>query len=201
MNEENVLIAADKNNSAPECFSIPKRLEFITPTVISVLEFFLDDPMNEYYGREVSRKTGVSIGAANSILKLLTELDFLTREKKGNLLIYKLNLKEPSVKQFKILSNVFWLKQLVSELKLDSRKVVLFGSRAQGTDTKDSDIDLLIITTEKESVKKKINVFNRKQERYIAPIIVDMNEFISLKKEDKPLYENIERGIMLWEAE
>jgi len=28
-----------------------------------------------------------------------------------------------------------------------------------------------------------------------------MNEYISLKRNDKPLYENIERGITLWEAE
>ena len=201
MNANAVLFSNSKNNSAPGSASVPENLSFITPTFMSVLEFFLADPAKAYYGREISRKTGVSLGAANSILKLLTELDFLTRERKGNLLIYKLNLKEPSVKQFKILSNVFWLKGLVGELKLDSRKVVIFGSRSQGTDTEESDIDLLIITTEKESVKKKINAFNRKQERHIAPIIVDMNEFISLKKDDKPLYENIERGIVLWEAE
>lgn len=185
----------------PQSSLIPKKLGFLTPTVMNVLEFFLTDPMKEYYGREVSRKTGVSLGSANRILRLLTDVDFLTQERKGKMIIYRLNLKEPVVKQFKILINVFSLKELVSELKLGSQRVVLFGSCSQGTDTKESDIDLFIITIEKERIRKIVNVFNRKLQRHIAPIIVDMNEFIRLKKEDKPLYENIERGIVLWEAE
>jgi predicted nucleotidyltransferase len=185
----------------PQSSLIPKKLGFLTPTVMNVLEFFLTDPMKEYYGREVSRKTGVSLGSANRILRLLTDVDFLTQERKGKMIIYRLNLKEPVVKQFKILINVFSLKELVSELKLGSQRVVLFGSCSQGTDTKESDIDLFIITIEKERIRKIVNVFNRKLQRHIAPIIVDMNEFIRLKKEDKPLYENIERGSVLWEAE
>ena len=202
--QNNFLATADKRklkHSATESSSIPEKIDFITPTVMSVLEFFLNDPMKEYYGREVSRKTNVSVGSANKILRLLTELDFLTQERKGKMLIYKLNLKEPTVKQFKILISIFSLKKLVGELKPDSRRVVLFGSCSQGTDTKESDIDMLIITAEKEPVRKIINEFNRKQERHIAPIVVDMNEFIRLKNEDKPLYENIDRGIVLWEAE
>lgn len=180
---------------------ILKKLNFITPTVMTVLEFFLADPMKEYYEREVARKTGVSRGSANKILRLLTDLDFLTREEKGRMLIYKLNLKEPTVKQFKILINTFALKPLVNKLKQHSKRVGLFGSCAQGTDTKDSDIDLLIITPEKEATRKIISEFNQTNERKVAPIIVDMNGFILLKKEDRPLYENIERGIILWEAE
>ena len=110
-------------------------------------------------------------------------------------------MNEPSVRQFKILLNIFTLKPLSDRLKEKSRKVILFGSCSQGTDVKDSDIDLLIITTEKEPVKKIISDFNKKNERKIAPIIVTMNEYILMKNDDKPLYENVEKGVMLWEAE
>ena len=117
------------------------------------------------------------------------------------MLMYRLNLKEPTVKQLKIAINTFQLKKLVDQLKSYSRRVVLFGSCSQGTDTKDSDVDLLIVAVEKEPVGKLLSDFNRKNDRKVAPIVVDMNEFIRLKNEDKPLYENIERGIILWEAE
>lgn len=177
------------------------KLGFITPTVMKVLEFFLDDPMIEYHEREVVRKTGVSKGSAGKILKLLTKMDLLTREERERLAIYKLNLKEPTVRQFKVLVNIFALKGLVDELKEHSRKLVLFGSCSQGTDVKESDIDLLVIAQEKEPVRKILSKFNMDSGRKVAPITVDMSEFIRLKKEDKPLYENIERGIALWEAE
>lgn len=152
MNETLVNHQAERN---PKRKTSLDGLNFLTPTVMNVLEFFLVNPMERYYGREVSRKTGVSLGSANKILRLLTELEFLTQETKGKIVIYRLNLKEPIVKQFKILINVFSLKDLVGKLKLDCRRVVLFGSCAQGTDTKDSDIDLLIITTQKEQIKKQ----------------------------------------------
>lgn len=177
------------------------KLGFITPTVMIVFEFFLQDPTKEHHEREVIRKTGVSKGSASKILKLLTSLGFLSREEKGRMAIYKLNLKEPSVKQFKILLNVFGLKPLMGGLMEHARRIVLFGSCSQGTDVKDSDIDLLIVTTEKEPIKRIIRDFNQKNERKIAPLIVSMNEYVLMKKEDKPLYENTERGITLWEAE
>jgi predicted nucleotidyltransferase len=177
------------------------KLSFVTPTVMKVLEFFLGDPLKEYYEREVVRKAGVSKGSAGKILKLLTSMDMLTREEKGRLAIFRLNLEEPGVRQFKVLVNTFALKDLVDELKEHSRRVVLFGSSAQGTDARESDIDLLIIAQEKEPVRKILSEFNLNSERRVAPIVVDMSEFILLKKEDKPLHENIEKGIVLWEAE
>ncbi len=177
------------------------KLGFITPTVMQVFEFFLEDNTKEYHEREVVRRTGVSKGSASKILKLLTNFGFLTREERGRLAIYRLNQKEPMVKQFKILINTFALKQLTDELKPVSRRIVLFGSCSQGTDTKESDIDMLVVTNEKDQAGEIISQFNKNSERRLAPITVDINEFIRLKREDKPLYENIERGITLWEAE
>jgi predicted nucleotidyltransferase len=96
---------------------------------------------------------------------------------------------------------VFALKALTDTLKENSKRIVLFGSCAQGTDTKESDIDLLVLTDKKEVAGKVISEFNKKSQRRVAPITVNMNEYISLKRDDKALYENIERGITLWEAE
>ena len=178
-----------------------KGLRFLTPKVLTVLEFFLFDPMNEYYEREVARKTNVSRASAHKILVMLASEDFLSRQERGRMRMYRLNVKDPTVKQLKIAVNTFALKKLVDSLKSCSRRVVLFGSCSQGTDTKESDVDLLIVAAEKEPVSKLLSDFNRGSDRKIAPIVVDMNEFIRLKSEDKPLYENIERGIVLWELE
>ncbi len=85
--------------------------------------------------------------------------------------------------------------------KTKCKKIVLFGSVAEGTDVKESDIDMLIIAEEKSAAKDRISEFNRKNERKISPIILDFNELLKLKKEDVPLYERIEKGIILWESE
>jgi predicted nucleotidyltransferase len=178
-----------------------KKLEFITPTLMRVFEFLMSDPMREYHQREVARSAKVSAGSANRILRLLADLGLLNRRRRGRMVFYKLDAGDPVVRQFKALLNVYSLKPLLYALKRRSRRIVLFGSSAQGTDVKESDMDFFVLTSDKNSVRNEISEFNRKSERKIAAIIVDANEYVKLKRNDRALYENIERGITLWPAE
>lgn len=177
-----------------------EKLEFITPTLMTVLDLFFTDPMQEYHEREVVRKTGVSLGSANKMLRLLAENGFLLRKRRGKMVFYRL-ADQPTVRQFKVLVNVYALKTLVDSIRDYCRKIVLFGSAAQGTDVKESDIDLFILSEDQHRVRKSISEFNSKNKKKVAPIIVDATGFIKIKREDKPLYENIDRGIVLWQAE
>jgi len=68
-----------------------------------------------------------------------------------------------------------------------------FGSCADGTDVRESDIDIFMLTQEKKAVKESVSRFNQKSERKISPIILDVSEFMKMKREDGPLYERIDR--------
>jgi predicted nucleotidyltransferase len=47
------------------------------------------------------------------------------------------------------MSNIDYVQQIIEKLKpLNPHKVILFGSHAYGTATKDSDIDLLVVTND-----------------------------------------------------
>ena len=85
---------------------MPEKLDFITPTFMTVFEFFLEDPTQEHHEREVVREAKVSKGSANKILRRLADMDFLIRETKGRMVFYRLNVREPAVRQFKVLANV-----------------------------------------------------------------------------------------------
>ncbi|MBI4232299.1 nucleotidyltransferase domain-containing protein [Candidatus Peregrinibacteria bacterium] len=167
---------------------------------LKVVTQLCKDPMREYYQRELAIVSKVSVGLTNQFLRELTELQFVTQEKRGKMNFYKLNLKNPVVRQFKILLNVDSLHELIQTISTGSRKVILFGSTSQGTDAKESDVDLFILTSEKDWVRRKISEFNSRSKRKIAPIIVDANGFVKLKRDDKPLYENIGSGIILWQT-
>lgn len=176
-------------------------MNLISTPYTKIMTQLARDPMKVYYQRELSRICKVSVGATNLALRELVQLEFVIHEKRGRMYFYKLNLKNPVAKQFKILLNVDDLYSSIREVSKDSVRVILFGSSAEGTDIRESDIDLLILTNEKERVRRQISNFNSKSERRIAPIIVDANEFVKLRREDKPLYERLERGITLWERE
>jgi predicted nucleotidyltransferase len=179
---------------------MPEKLDFITPTFFKVLYLFHDDPMQELHEREVVRRAKVSKGSANQILRKLSEVGILERNKRGRMVFYKLNFKSAVAKQFRILFNVYSLKELIESLKPYSKRILLFGSCSEGTDIKESDVDILIFTNEKDKVKSKVGLHQKKIERRIAPVIVNSNEFAKLRKEDKPLYERIVKGITLWES-
>jgi len=180
---------------------VPHRLDFITPTVITLLELFMKEPTQQFHEREVVRRTTVSKGSANKILRMLASIGILDKENKGKMVFYNLNLQDPVARQFKILENVYLLRNLTHSVRNNAKKVILFGSCAQGTDAETSDIDIFVLTDEKGLVRRKISELNRKPGRRISPVVVDANEFVKLRNGDRALYENIERGFVLWQQE
>jgi len=180
---------------------MPEKLDFITPTVLKVLHVFHEDPMQELHEREVMRRAKISKGSANSILRNLSEVGVLERKKTGRMIFYRFNVRDPVARQLKILFRVYYLQKFVDRLKPYCQRVVLFGSCAEGLDVSESDIDLFILTQEKKEVTGEVNAYQKNLKRKLSPIIVNANEFATLKKEDRPLYERIEKGIVLWESE
>ena len=179
---------------------MPEKIDFMTPTTLKVIEFFFASSREEFHEREIVRNAKISKGSANKILRQLAGFKLLARTKKGRMVFYRLNAGDPFVKHLKILSNLWTLRKFVDENLERAKKIILFGSCAEGTDARESDIDILILTDEKKPVKESVSEFNQKSERKIAPIILDANEYVKLKRDDKPLFESIDRGVVLWET-
>ncbi len=178
-----------------------KKMNFITPKGLDVLYFLLADPMEQFHEREVVRRTGVSVGAVNQILRKLHEAGLVEKDRRGRTNLYRANLESPVARQFKILLNVLTLNDLIDKIKQVSERIVLFGSCAEGTDVRDSDIDLFVLTSDIETVQHEVRVCEQKIDRRLSSIIIDSNELAKMKERDKPLYERIFRGVTLWERE
>jgi predicted nucleotidyltransferase len=180
---------------------MPEKLDFITPTFLKILYLFHEDPMQDLHEREVVRRTRVSKGSANKILRKLSEVNILERNRKGRMVFYRLNSRNAVAKQFKILFSIYALNELTESIKSECKKIMLFGSCSEGTDIKESDIDVFILTNEKDKIRPKLDVYQKDIEKRISPVIVNSNEFAKLRKEDKPFYDRIMKGITLWESE
>jgi len=173
----------------------------MTPKGLNVLYVLLANPMEQFHEREIVRRTGVSVGAVNQILRKLHEAGLVERDRRGRTNLYKANLKNPVARQFKILFTVLTLNDLIDKIKQVSEKIVLFGSCAEGTDVRDSDIDLFMLTSDTETVQHEVAVYEQKIDRRLSLIVINSNELAKMKKRDRPLYERIFRGITLWERE
>ena len=176
-------------------------MNLITPTSLRLLQMLLRDPMERYHGREIARRTGVSAGGANQMLRSFANLGLLSREKQGRMLFYRTKMDNPVVRQLKVLLTLFQLDDLIKRTKPFSDRIILFGSSAEGTDVKESDIDLLLLTNERSQLADLVHKFSTKSQRRIAPIILDPQGFSKLRREDSALFDRVSRGIVLWQKD
>jgi len=180
---------------------MPEKLDFITPTLLKVIYVFHEYTGQEFHEREVMRRARISKGSANSILRRLAQVEVLEGRRVGRMVFYRLNTRSPLARQMKVLLNIYSLRGLLKGIRPYCRKILLFGSCAEGLDVSDSDIDLLVLTQEKGKAKVEISTHQGEIGRRIAAIVVSASEFARMKREDRALYDGISRGITLWESE
>lgn len=166
---------------------------------MKVLYTLAFNPLRLYYQREVANEADISVGSANRVLPDLVSNGLVMKEEKGKIHIYRYNIDDPAARQLKVLFNVLELKEMVEGIKPHAKRIIVFGSCSRGTDVKDSDVDLFILTDEKDVVTESLRSFNIR--RSISPIIVDANDYVNLRNQDRPLYDEVLGGITLWERE
>jgi predicted nucleotidyltransferase len=171
----------------------------ITPQYVVVLRLLARSPNRRFYVREVARLTESSPGGCGRTLRELSKQGLVFSTVEGKNLYYWINEQNPAIRHFKIYINILELEKIVSKLKAHVFKIVLFGSCANGTDTDESDIDILIIAHSKSRVLHEIG--DIKLGRPVKPIVLTPAEYLKKKKADPAFYSEVEKGIVLWEVE
>lgn len=175
-----------------------KKDILIATNAQKVLHFLIEHPIRDFLESEIQKATMVSKAGVNLALRDLVCTDFLSRVKRGKTFFYAINQKNLIVKQLKIIDTITQLNGLMAKLAPLASKIILFGSCGRGENTSDSDIDLLIISHSKERVRAQIKKFKSKRE--IQPVICSNTEFMEKKNIDIIFYEQVNKGIVLWEG-
>lgn len=74
--------------------------------------------------------------------------------KSSRMIFYRYNLRNPVAEQLKTLLNVDALRDMVAGLRDHAKRVIVFGSYAEGTNAVSSDIDLFVLTEDSEKVRE-----------------------------------------------
>jgi len=162
-----------------------------------VLDFLASNPGKDFLASEIKKATSISRSGVYFSLKELAQEKLVSKNKKGNIVLYSITYNNTAVKQFKILQNVLMLRSLVSKLRFSSKKILLYGSFSRGENSPTSDIDLFILSKDPEETRKIISSIKTRQK--IQAIIKTPSEFADFKRSEKVYYAEVERGIILWE--
>lgn len=121
-----------------------------TTTQQRVLSLLFGQPGRSFYANDLIERTGSGSGAVQRELKRLASSGLVTVKAIGNQRHYQANPDSPVYDDLcglvkKTVGLVEPLKQSLSPIAKKIHLSVLYGSVAKGTDTADSDIDVLIV--------------------------------------------------------
>jgi len=169
-----------------------KKLNLFSKTEMKVLSF-ISGKDGELYERQIADGAKVSVGSANAILREFAAIGLISLQRKGKMLFYQRNDSNPLLRQFKVFSTVNGLMPFIGSVAPLCSRIVLFGSCAEGRNGEKSDVDLFILTREKEKVRRAADKSPR-----IQAILLDSAEYSQLERKDKPLYSRINAGIGIY---
>jgi predicted nucleotidyltransferase len=164
---------------------------------LKVLSFLARYPAQEFLSSEIQMGVSVSRAGAYLALQNLLREKLVNKKEKGRFHLYSLNHVNPIVRQFKVLMNVILLEPLILKLRPFMVRMILFGSASRGEDTVSSDIDLFIISKDPETIKEHLTSY--KAERKLQPIVLVPAEWPEFREREKAFFEEIEKGIVIWE--
>ncbi len=147
-----------------------------------VLEFFLKEG-EEIYVKGLSKRLKISPQTSNYYLKFYKKAGILKERREGNLLLYSLsdNVLTRQLKIFYILDVILpYILKFAEENNVIS--IALYGSHASGTYDRHSDIDLLIISQQKNPKLTTLKRLERKIRKEVKIHIFTMGEWRSLKR-------------------
>ena len=132
----------------------------ITQTTLKIIGLYTDNYKKSIHLREIARETNVDVKSIQLQLKKLERINVLSSILKGRNKEYTLNLNNIITKYYLIMAESFisiiylkkhfLIKKILDEIgnKIDD-PLILFGSFVKGRYTKESDIDIFVISEKK----------------------------------------------------
>ena len=180
----------------------------INQTTLKIMSLYSNDYKKSLHIRQVAREIDIDVKACFLQLAKLEKNGILSSASNGRNKEYSLNLINYTTKQFlgmaeaftaaSFLLNNFVIKKLVTDLSgRINGTVVLFGSYAAGKQVKESDIDLLVIKSDRRSA------ISIEDESRLLGVEIDLKsttekEFLTgLEKSDRLLNEVVLNHVVL----
>jgi len=157
------------------------------------------NPGKAFYTREISKVLSLSLGSAHSALLLLENSEFLTPQPIGRTKLYQLATRGPIIPAFRVLNTILLLDPLVGDLRELCRRIILFGSYANGTFSAGSDLDLLVVAEDKARAIELMESAKRKTGFDLRPLIMNQLEWMDLEQNNPAFFDELSHGLILWE--
>ena len=166
-----------------------------------ISELFFKEPEREFHVRELAKLLKRSPTTISKYLKEYGSKKILISKRKLNHLLFKADTESVKFKQLKLNYNLNVLHEsglieYLVEAFNQPEAIVLFGSFSKAEDNKNSDVDILIISSKKQ--EPNVEKFEKKLNHKIQLFIHSKTELEKIKKKNKELFNNWINGIVIY---
>lgn len=154
---------------------------------------------------EIMERTDYSYERVNSSLKYLTGKKLVNEKKVGKTLVYSADLNAIYVefgfgsyileREIEFIKKHKIIYKAIQEIESSHFvwSVILFGSYSKGTETKESDVDIIVtcIPSKQEEVEKAVKSLKHKYGINFAPVVLPMHEFPDIKEDNIELWHDL----------
>ncbi len=174
---------------------------------LHILKLLIENQDKTYSMRQIALQRKINYKSAYINLKLLAKEGVINLQKLGNTTICSFNqtwnpsvLKVEYARLQELLKNKNFLIIYNRLAKVNSQFIlILFGSYAKGQETKNSDIDFLLITNEPKPIEREIHLIPLKI--HMTHITYENLRSMLKSKEFTVVSEAIKKNILLFGAE
>jgi predicted nucleotidyltransferase len=169
---------------------------------VKVLGFLLLNAAEEVHVREIARRAGVPLQAAQRELALLEEIDLIKRLRRGRQVFVSVQTSHPLFEDLLSLllksdGLAVPLQQALEEID-GVEAAAVYGSVAAGSDTGRSDIDLLIVGSPDElALHEAVSALEEDLGRPINYTLLTRKELTTRIREDDPFFTRVLSGDLI----
>ena len=167
--------------------------------IYRVFKVFLDESLNGFGLREISRKINLGLPSVSKYVRELVGEGLVIERNIHGQKLWFANREGEIFKKHRMADNIISLEKSglfeLLEEKYDYPTIVLFGSYANGENTEKSDIDLCIISEEEGEIN--LEKFEKIFKREIHVFLFNKKKFKDLRIKNQEIFNNIINGIIL----
>jgi predicted nucleotidyltransferase len=169
----------------------------LTKNEEKIINFLADNFSKEFFSSEIAKKTKISIGGAYNALESLKRREFVLFKKEGRMKFYQIDINNQLVKQYRIIVLLYSLRSFIKKIKKNCVDLILFGSGSRGEYDKESDVDLLVVSRDRDGVIEILENYKNDEKYNIKPIIKTPTAWHELEGSDMEFYQEVLKGIKL----
>ena len=164
-------------------------------TKMGVLSLLVINNYERFYTRQIVRETGLGMGAVQRELGSLTKSGILLREREGRQVYYQANRACPIYEELRAIlvktggvADV--LRERLEGVKGKCRIAFVYGSVAEGSESAESDIDIMVVgATTLTAVSRAIGDARSALRREVNLTVYPVSEFV--EKLDTPFLKSV----------